>query len=177
MTETNCSPVLSRQRPGIRNRRKHSLRTDMTPMVDLGFLLVTFFVFTSELSRPHTTNLVMPEEGRDMPVGESLSITVLLGRDNKVFYYEGNWDPATIQITNYSVKEGLGKLIREKQSRLDLHPVKGEGRTGLMMMIKPGSQASYKNVIDAMDETLINDVRKYAILKPGPEEKAFLEKQ
>lgn len=149
----------------------------MTPMVDLGFLLVTFFVFTSELSRPHSTNLVMPKEGNDMPVGESLSLTVLLGKDNKVFYYEGNWDPAMIHITNYSVKEGLGKVIREKQSRLDLHPVNGEGREGLMMMIKPGPDASYKNVIDAMDEKLINDVRKYAILKPGAEEKAFLEKQ
>ena len=60
-------------------------------MVDLGFLLITFFVFTSELSRPNTLDLLMPKEGKDMPVAESLSLTILVGGEGQVFYYEGEW--------------------------------------------------------------------------------------
>ena len=86
------SSINEHRKAGVRRAAKHSLRTDMTPMVDLGFLLITFFVITAEMSKPTTTKLNMPKEGDDMPVGESYSLTILLSENNAVYYYEGNWN-------------------------------------------------------------------------------------
>lgn len=165
---------LSRSRPGVARMKKHSLKTDMTPMVDLGFLLISFFVFTTELSKPLVTDLVMPKEGEPATLGKSNALTILLGKDNAVFYYHGEWDASKVTASSFSVQTGLGQIIREKQKNLDSYLVNGEGRAGLMLLIKPGPDATYKNVIDALDETLINQVKKYAIIKPDSEEANYL---
>jgi biopolymer transport protein ExbD len=63
---------------GVRKMKKHELKIDMTPMVDLGFLLISFFVITTELSKPTALNLIMPTKGIAMDLGESNALTVLL---------------------------------------------------------------------------------------------------
>jgi hypothetical protein len=172
--------VIDRRRRGVRRMKKHSLRTDMTPMVDLGFLLITFFVFTAEMSKPAVTHLTMPKEGIDSKLGESNALTVLAGKNNSLFYYAGDWEKAlgkgAVIKTDFSFN-GLGNIIRVKQEQLDMHPVKGEGRAGLMLIIKPGPNASYSNVIDILDEALINDVKRYAIVKLSEEEVRWLGQQ
>jgi biopolymer transport protein ExbD len=179
MAEINTA-VNDRRRAGVSRMKKHSLRTDMTPMVDLGFLLVTFFVFTSEISKPAVTNLVMPKDAVDVEpitLAESNSLTIMAGKNSTLFYYPGSWDEAVkkgaVKQTNFSFT-GLGDIIRNKQEYLDKHPVKGEGRSGLMLLIKPGPDASYSDVINLLDEALINDVKKYAILKLSAEEAGWL---
>jgi len=169
--------ISERRRAGVRQPKKHTPKTDMTPMVDLGFLLITFFVITTELSKPVTLNLNMPKEGPPITLGESDALTVLLGKDNIVYYYHGDWNDALktnkIFQTNFLAKNGLRKVIREKQQRLDVINTK-EGRDGLMLLIKPGEEAIYSNVIDMLDEALINDIKKYAVLKPNEEEIKYL---
>lgn len=90
-------PVVSRRRAGIRRIQKKSPGTDLTPMVDLGFLLITFFVITTEFSKPMVTKLNMPADGPPIKLGESSALTVLLGSDNTVYYYEGGWEKACRQ--------------------------------------------------------------------------------
>lgn len=172
--------------PGRRGRgfgkpKRHNLKVDMTPMVDLGFILISFFVVTVQLSKPVAVNLVMPKESdQPTPVGKSDALTVLLSDNNQVWYYHGDWKEAlagnSIHATNFSVTNGLGKTIREKQKWLDEHNKK-EGRKGLMLLIKPGKGASYKNVIDALDEALIYDVKRYTVLSPDAGETAWLHRQ
>lgn len=166
-----------RRRPGVNRHKKHSLRTDMTPMVDLGFILITFFVMTVQLSKPVAVKLNMPAEGAPMPLGESAALTVLID-DNNIYYYHGSWKEAlvsnAIHATNLSAS-GLRKVIREKQKWLDVHDKK-EGRTALMLLVKAGTNASYKAVMDALDETLINVVKKYTILSADPAEAAWMSK-
>lgn len=167
-----------RFRPGFGHQKKKSLRVDMTPMVDLGFILITFFVITVQLGKPVTLNLIMPKESGDpTPLGESSALTVLLDDNNRVFYYHGKWAEALakneIYGTSFSVKDGLGKIVREKQLWLDQYERK-EGRKGLMLLIKPGKGASYRNVIDALDEAAINGVKKYALLSAGEGEKKWM---
>jgi len=175
MTEINA-PATDRRRPGIGGYKKRHIKTDMTPMVDLGFILITFFVMTVELSKSVAIKLNMPAEGPPAKLGESSALTVLLD-NGKIYYYHGNWKDASarkeIYTTSFSETSGLGKVIREKQKWLDTHKKK-EGRKGLMLLIKPGNTASYKNVIDALDETMINAVKKYAILAADPAETAWL---
>lgn len=146
----------------------HSIRIDMTPMVDLGFLLITFFIFTTTMSNPTVMRLFMPvDKGAPMPLGESKVLTVLLGQNNKVYAYEGKLEDAIsrgrIITTTYDEGDGIGNLIRQKQKQLQ-QTDKKEGRDGLVFLIKPTTKSSYKNVIDALDETIINGVKKYMIL-------------
>src|SRR5262249_31264869 len=82
--------------PGVKKAKKLSTRVDMTPMVDLGFLLITFFIFTATLSSPTTMNLNMPKDTKkedETKVKQSGALTILLGKDNEVFYYEGELAP------------------------------------------------------------------------------------
>jgi len=161
--------------------KKQLLRIDMTPMVDLGFLLITFFVFTTTMSLPKATDLFMPKEDitHPQPLPKSLALTMLLADDNKIYYYHGDFRDAIkaneIFETNYSTYKGIGKVIRQKQSDIDKSGKFPGGRKGLMLLIKPSSASSYKNVIDALDEAVINDVRKYAIVEPAKEELNYIQ--
>ena len=158
------------------HNKKQIIQIDMTPMVDLGFLLVTFFVFTTTMSTPKATDLFMPKDDitHPPPLPNSLALTLLLDDNNKVFYYNGDFKEALsaskIFETNYSIYEGIGKIIRQKQKDVDAGGKFADGKKGLMLLIKPTSKSVYKNVIDALDEAVINDVRKYAIVEPIKEE-------
>jgi len=160
------------------HNKKQIIRIDMTPMVDLGFLLITFFVFTTTMSTPKATDLFMPKDPTNIidstKLIDDLALTLLLGEDNRIYYYNGIFDNArssnTVFETNYSIYEGIGKIIRQKQKEIDASGKFVDGRMGLMILIKPTSKSSYKNVIDALDETVINDVKKYAIVEPANEE-------
>jgi len=170
MAEIITAPTTSKKRRSIRK----SLRIDMTPMVDLGFLLITFFIFTSSMAEPYATKLYMPADGASASTkqGESGALTVLLGEDNRIYYYEGQWEMATqhkaVLTTNYNLQEGLGKIIRQKQQRL------GKDKEELMLLIKPLEESTYANVINVLDEIQINGVKRYAITEPTPEERAFV---
>ena len=111
------------------------------------------------------------------PLPKSLAMTALLDDNNKIYYYNGDFNDAIksnqIFETNYSTYAGLGKAIRQKQKKLESFTKFG-GKNGLMLIIKPTSASGYKNVIDALDELMINDVRKYAIVDPAPEEIEYI---
>src|SRR5687768_12504833 len=83
---TDMQPA-GRSRRGVARMKKHSLKTDMTPMVDLGFLLIAFFIMTTELNKPVVTRLNMPHDGPSIPLAMSNALTVLLGDNNTVYYY------------------------------------------------------------------------------------------
>jgi biopolymer transport protein ExbD len=162
------------------HNKKQVIRIDMTPMVDLGFLLITFFVFTTTMSTPKATDLFMPKDDttHPQPLPNSLALSLLLDNNNKVYYYNGDFKEAVnankIYETNYSTYGGIGKIIRQKQKDIDASGKFADGRKGLMLLIKPTSGSVYKNVIDALDEAVINDVRKYAIVEPANEEIVYI---
>jgi biopolymer transport protein ExbD len=167
------------RKAGVPRMKKHILKTDMTPLVDLGFLLIAFFVFTAEMSKPVVANLIMPHDGEGTKLQDSNALTVLLGENNRVWFYHGNMKDAIAANqffeTNYSLKDGIGKVIRDKQEWLDKANISAEKRNGLMLLIKATSKASYENIINALDEALINDVKKYALVKTEPEELSWIE--
>lgn len=167
-----------RSKAGVRRMTKHSLRIDMTPMVDLGFLLIAFFVITTELTKPTVADLYMPKDDKPMSLGKSNALTVLLGKNNAVFYYEGEWQEAIktgeVFQTNFSYNKGIGDVIREKQQWLDINRVKGEGRNGLMLLVKAGNETIYDDLLKTLDEVAINQIKKYTIIKLTPEEEKFL---
>jgi len=130
--------------------------------VDLWFLLITFFIITTTLAEPTSMNLAMPKD-TDKPdevnkVKESGSLTFMLGKGNVIYYYFGN-DPTKMQTTGY---KDLRKIILDKK--------KSTPKDDLFIIIKPDKEATYKNAVDVLDEMTINDIGRYAMIDPTPDE-------
>ena len=103
--------------PGVKKGKKLSTRVDLTPMCDLGFLLITFFIFTTTMTKPTAMNLAMPKD-TDKPdelnkVKESGALTIMLGKSDVVYYYFGN-DPTKLQTTGY--KDIRGIILEKKKN-------------------------------------------------------------
>jgi biopolymer transport protein ExbD len=165
---------------GGRRSKKHSTRVDLTPMVDLGFLLITFFIFTTTMSTPKATKLIMPADSNiPSQVGKSAALTVLPLSKNKVFYYHGELTEAlqhgAFGITSYAVKDGIGQVVRDKQRMMDR--LKAGSRKELMLMIKPTKESNYQNVVDMLDEVAINDLKHYALMDITEDEKKIIEEK
>ena len=148
--------------PGVKKGKKLSTRVDLTPMVDLGFLLITFFIFTTTVAQATSMNLNMPKD-TDKPdeinkVKESGSLTLMLGKGNVIYYYYGI-DPVTMQTTNY---KDVRKIILDKKKSTPVDD--------LFVIIKPDKDATYKNAVDMLDEMTINDIGRYAMVNPTPDE-------
>jgi len=151
--------------PGVKKAKKMSTRVDMTPMVDLGFLLITFFIFTTTMAQPTAMNLFMPKDV-DKPedqnkVKESGAFTILLGKEDIVYFYEG-LDPATEgNFRTATFKTIRDEIIRKKQStKVD----------DFVIIIKPSEDATYKNTVDILDEMTISEIKRYAMVDISPVE-------
>lgn len=147
--------VNSNPTPGVRRSKKLSTKVDLTPMVDLGFLLITFFIFSTTMAEPTAMKLYVPKEDKihDMPIPRSGAIT-LLPTEDTVYYYEGRY-AGKLQHTSYA---GIRSIIIDKKKRTP--------SDDLFVIIKPFASANYKNLVAIMDEMIINDVRRYS-LWPG----------
>lgn len=152
----------SRNRKGLHRNKKLSTRVDLTPMVDLGFLLITFFIFTTALSEPASIVMPLPDESdTENPslAGERKTISLLLDDNNTIRYYEGSNEKA-IQQTDYSSKELRAVLLAK------IRQVKAEfGREAEpIVLIRPLAASSYGNLVNVLDEMMINGVKKYMLL-------------
>ena len=139
--------------PGVKKGKKLSTRVDLTPMVDLGFLLITFFVFTTTMSQLTAMNMNEPKDEKDkeMKVKNSGAMTILLGKGNQVYYYYGQLDPNTIseQFKSTNFKD-IRKLILDKKVATPIDD--------LMYIIKSDKSSTFKNAIDILDEMVISAV-------------------
>ena len=148
--------------PGVKKAKKLSTRLDMTPMVDLGFLLITFFIFTSTMSTPTTLDLFMPKDTeKDEELNkakESGALTIMLGKDNNVYYYEGQLsvDDAGNNFKSTNFKGIRDVIINKKRSTPP---------DDLVIVIKPNEEATYKNTVDILDEMTINQVKRFALVE------------
>lgn len=174
MTDLNLSANGPRRpRAGVKRAAHHAPRTDMTPMVDLAFLLITFFVMTAQMQEPTVMSLAMPKDGPSQPVGATESITVLLSGENELYYYEGITGEALpagkIQPLPGGVKELRDILIRKQRALDDF-----KGRDRLMVLVKPTVSSKYRLLIDALDELKITGVSRFAVIDPDEREVAML---
>jgi biopolymer transport protein ExbD len=191
---------------GVKKTKKLSTRIDMTPMVDLGFLLITFFIFTTTMSTPSTMSLNMPKVKNvidSMKIKNSNALTFLIGREKKgarpVYYYLGkleadgsNFKVASIEEIRKIIidkrKEVMGRYINDPSDSICLKmkmQAKVSGDPDWMnacrdkdffVIIKPTKDARYATTIDILDEMAINSVKSFAIVDILPEEKMLIEK-
>lgn len=136
--------------PGVKKSKKQSTRVDLTPMVDLGFLLITFFVFTTTMSQSTAMNMNEPKDDKDqqLKVKNSGAMTILLGKSDQVYYYFGQLeaDKLSEEFKSTSFKD-IRQLIVDKK--------KSTPMDDLMFIIKSDDQSTFKNAIDILDEMSI----------------------
>jgi len=192
--------------PGVKKAKKLSTRIDMTPMVDLGFLLITFFIFTTTMTSPTTLKLNVPKETNkeeeQNKAKESGALTIMLGKGNNVYYYEGQLkvdasgnnfkatkmneirkiilDKKADVLSRYTRNQ---KCIDDKLAEYRKKNIKDKGLTDaeescaqedLVVVIKPTEEATYKNTVDILDEMSICRVLKYAMVKITPQENELI---
>lgn len=189
--------------------KKSSTHIDMTPMVDLAFLLLTFFIFTTTFSKPKTMDITMPVKDKDLKEEEkskvpaSQTMSVLLTENDRIIWYMGEDDPSKI-VTNIadfsmsgpksihqvileknsivnnlvkmvedSVKKGL---IPDNEEEIKSHKakVKAAEKKGLIVLIKPDDKSRYNNLVDILDEMLVCNVGRYAIVDLSDNEKELI---
>ena len=184
--------------------KKHGTRVDLTPMVDLGFLLITFFMLTTSMLKPNSMDLSVPakdkvEEEEQNKVKASQAITVILGKDNAIYYYfgtqENGVDPEVVK-TDYSStgirqmlfaknmevmkqvtdlkKDKADKKVSEEEYKKRLSDYKAS-KTAPIVVIKATDESTYENLVDILDEMQICNIGRYAIVDITPYDLGLIE--
>ena len=169
MAELNTGDSGGKKGGKVRSK-KNGGSVDLTAMVDLAFLLITFFMLTTTLSKPQSMNLAMPDKDIDKTekntteVADDRTMTVLLGKDNQLMWYFGQLQTPFVAPTKAAygkdgIRKELLKFIKTVPARYNNDPKKG-----LIVIIKASDKANYKNVVDILDEMAITKVQTYAIV-------------
>lgn len=178
--------------------KKMNLRVDFTPMVDMNMLLITFFMFCTSLAKPQTMDITMPvkdekvQEKDRNKVADDKAITIILGEENKIYYYFGKPkydDYTSLKVATYGSSEDKKSLrsillsrnrvsvanitkLRDMRDRkqiklaayeAEVKKIKG-AKDGQVVIIKPTDESTYKNLVDALDEMQICSIGIYAIV-------------
>lgn len=155
--------------PGVKKGKKLSTRVDLTPMVDLGFLLITFFIFTTTMSEPTAMRLFLPKDTEkpeeQNKIKASGALSIMLGKDNQVFYYSGELLPDGSNFKSATFKEIRQVIIDKKRTT---------NPEDFVVVIKPGPESTYKNTVDMLDEMAINEVKRYALVDIFDQELALM---
>ena len=136
--------------------KKQSTKVDLTAMVDLAFLLITFFMLTTSLSKPIAMDIAKPDkddnsvERNELRASETM--TILLGKNNKVAWYMGEAGKSKPNVENFS---DVRKSILDNKKKV----ADATGGRQIIMVIKPTSGATYKNFVDIMDELAITKIK------------------
>jgi biopolymer transport protein ExbD len=168
MAELNTS---ENNKSSMRSKKK-ALRVDLTAMVDLAFLLITFFILTTTLQKPKTMDLTMTVDGPPTGTAATRTMTVLIGADGKASWYIGEaykpiMGPSVVNLG----KQGLRKVLLEQSAR-----IKKEQRKDMIVLVKPSDQSIYENVVGVMDELNITNNKFRAIADISPADVAMLRK-
>lgn len=192
------------QKGGKKKPKKLSTRVDLTPMVDLAFLLLTFFMLATSMIKPQTMEIALPtkddkvKEEDKTKVKASKAITIVMGKNNKLFYYFGTRekgvDPEVV-TSNYSangirqilldrnkyvvsvVKKLKAQRATDKISEEQFKKLAAEARADKdapVVLIKATDAASYKNLVDILDEMAICNIGRYAIVDVQPFDREFI---
>jgi biopolymer transport protein ExbD len=166
----------------VRSKKQNS-KVDLTAMVDLAFLLITFFMLTTSLSKPQSMPLGLPAKDdtltkiKPLKTDQRRTVTIILGDKDRVKWYHGLLDSPEVggapTTTDYT-KDGIRKeLLKRVQS---IPEVMGDKDKGMIVIIKPTKKSTYKNLVDILDEMAICKVPTYAIVNEfSPEENKLAE--
>jgi biopolymer transport protein ExbD len=191
------------KKKGKRRPKKHSTHIDMTPMVDLACLLLTFFMLTTAFSKPKVMEIVLPPKNNDNPPKIANPLNIIMDENDRIFWYVGMADPTkpmpTVYETSYG-KDGIRKILLEKNRTLfkkiaafendiitgkismpndsvkaTIKRMGKEDKTGSVVLIKATEKAKYGNMVDIVDELNICNYIRYTLVELTDPEKRLLD--
>ncbi|MBS1745555.1 MAG: biopolymer transporter ExbD [Bacteroidetes bacterium] len=163
--------ILPNQKSDSRNismTKKSILRVDLTPMVDLGFLLISFFILTTTIALPTSMKLAIPDDNthfQPSEIPESKTLNIILGQADNFFTYDGV-DIQHIQTLGRNIKLLREKILEKKEA---LRKKFGSDKE-MLVLIKPTEACSYADVVNVLDEMMINDVKTYIMTDAAADE-------
>lgn len=182
MAQLDTGDSGSGKKGGKVRSKKAAGSVDLTAMVDLAFLLITFFMLTTSLSKPQSMDLAMPdkddkkEQTEEILISEERTMNIILGPDGKLNMYMGQLaSPKQAPKEFVYGKDGIRQEILEKLKSVPMATrtaAKPQGED-LIILIKPTKDSNYKNLVDILDEMAITKVKVYAIVDVTPEEEAL----
>lgn len=156
--------------------KKASTRIDLTAMVDLAFLLITFFIMTTTLAKPKAMDMFMPDKSKkevQLPVPESRTMTILLGTNDKMEWYIGAPGKSAPTVDNFG-KNGIRKTLIEKNK--EIKATHAGPDNDMIVLVKPSAKSTYKDFVNLLDEMSITGINRYAVVDITPAEVALLTK-
>jgi biopolymer transport protein ExbD len=190
---------------GKRKAKKHGTHIDMTPMVDLACLLLTFFMLTTAFNKPKVMEVIMPDKPKENEKPPELdkdrALNIILVQNDKVLWYIGIADPSKTQLAEADFsKEGIRKVLLERnkqlftnitkmnrdlvEGKLKLPKDSVEGRIrrfykadkyGPIVLIKAADGVKYRNIVDIIDEMAITNIARYSLVDINPVEKMMVQ--
>ncbi|OCX50622.1 biopolymer transporter ExbD [Mucilaginibacter sp. PPCGB 2223] len=175
MAELNTGGGGGGHKGGKVRSKKASTRVDLTAMVDLAFLLITFFMLTTTLLKPKAMDLAMPDKDDkhpdQLPVPATRTMTILLGARDKVEWFVG--EPGkTPPTTDHFGKDGLRKALVENSDKIK----QTHGGQDMIVIVKPSDHSNYENLVSALDELSITGIERHAIVDITPVELELLKR-
>ncbi|WP_379969380.1 ExbD/TolR family protein [Epilithonimonas sp. UC225_85] len=163
---------IKEQSNGKKTQNKKPIRVDMTPMVDLGFLLITFFMFTTNFSKPNVMDVGLPAKGPHPPTDINIKnqITFILGKDGRVFYYQDekkNLNDKSLTEVSFDKFQVAKTIEAAKANAID--------EKKFTVIIKPADDSQYKTMVDMLDELAITKSERYGISELNDKEKELYE--
>lgn len=148
--------------------KKQSTRVDLTAMVDLGFLLITFFMLATTFSKPKAMEVNKPakdkdKQEKDLPeIKQSKTYSIVMGKNDMLYCYTGASDDTNIKVdSTFFSRSGIRAMIQQRQKEVQQQ---WGNKDELFVMIKPLPDAKYRNMVDILDEMAITGVKRYAII-------------
>lgn len=157
---------------GKKRAKRSSTKIDMTPLVDLAALLITFFMLTTTFNKPQTMEINMPV--KDVPKEEQIALkasnamTIILGDDDEIYYYFGLAEDNPEVLESSYASDGIRKVLTSPQ-------VKSNEK--MTVLVKPMEGSRYKNMVDILDELKITDTKKFALVEIADDDKQLVQEQ
>jgi biopolymer transport protein ExbD len=164
---TDHKPKGEQNKGIVKKGKKLSTKVDMTPVVDLAFLLLTFFMLATTFIKPQVMQLILPEKNQENlnqpKVNEKNVLSIVLDGDNKIYWYVGLTN-AVVNKTDYT-DAGLRKVLREQTKDNDK----------MVVLVKPTDTSTYENLVNTLDELTITSVSRYVLAEYGDDDKAIIQ--
>lgn len=150
------------------SNKKNAAKPDMTPLVDLGFLLITFFIYTSTFTKPVQFSYNQPlKDGETSAIYDSNTLTLIIGKNDEIFYHRDNQDELTNLNSVEDSKTGLRNLLTQSK-------MQAKEADNFTVIIKPSDLSTYNRFIDILDEMIIVNQDRYAVVDITEKEKSLL---
>ena len=160
MAEVQTAEPRGKKKGKHKKKRRVAIRIDMTPMVDVAFLLLTFFMLTTAFTRPQAMEINLPPGDTKVEVAASNLMTLRVVPDGSIYWSIGTEAPKKVEW-----KDFRNLIIQSNKAN-----------PRLITLIKVDRKAKYQDMIDIIDELNLDNVTRFSLAPMTPEDQQVLAK-